>query len=183
MVYIVDKRVSMGEAMSMSKALVSKVGIGMHLVMVLLMGFVSALLSLTYIGNIFAMPFFVVVICVMYFIFNNEEHLLLPKTSGSYSEVQAGPYNISSDQAINRTYQSYNINQGAGVISSPTEPKHLESVGQVSIVLMCVNCGSKASGGSFCTECGSPLVSVCAKCKKELVKGARFCPSCGSKLG
>ncbi len=185
-VYIVDKKVSMGEAMSKSKALVSQVGFGMHLVMLIIFGFISGILSITYIGSFVATPFIAVVVCVMYFIFNNEEHLLMQKAPGSVFEVQAAGIN-PNQPPVNTYNQPQSVQQGTNApppaaVPVPVQPQPpVQSVPNVAS-LVCSNCGNKGGAGAFCIECGAPLKVVCSKCRKELVSGAKFCPSCGSKL-
>lgn len=177
-VFIVDKKLSMSDAMSSSKALVSKVGLGMHLVMVLIFGLISGILSITYVGGFVATPFIMVIVCVMYFIFNNEENLLASATSVTYNN--SGNASIQSNNPP-QIIQQRNENPPvvAPVVPSPA-PQPQQA--QKTAMLICMSCGNKAGSGAFCVECGAPLKVVCSNCKKELISGARFCPSCGSKL-
>ena len=49
--------------------------------------------------------------------------------------------------------------------------------------IICPKCGAKVPKGKFCLECGAPLLpTVCPKCGKEVVAGAKFCLECGTKL-
>ncbi|MCX7944222.1 MAG: zinc ribbon domain-containing protein [Deltaproteobacteria bacterium] len=184
LVYIVDKRVSMGEAMSRSKALVSQVGFGMHLVMVIVCGVILGILGMTYIGGFVAGTFIIVIICVMYFLSNNEEYLLVDKPSAGVFEVKV-QNNIRSEVefSIHQSDKHKNVDMSPVVASPPVQTQaDREASERKSVVLLCLNCGKKATQGSFCVECGAPLKVVCPNCSKELVSTARFCPACGSKL-
>ncbi len=48
--------------------------------------------------------------------------------------------------------------------------------------IVCPECGKTVAKGKFCLECGHKFVTVCPKCGKELVQGAKFCLECGEKL-
>jgi hypothetical protein len=176
-IFIVDKRMGMGEAMSASKDLVSRVGLGMHLVMILVFGVISGLLSLTYIGGIVVYPFILVVVSVMYFLFNGEEALLVGATG---KEV----VNLSAPSSFD-TYSPKEVVISPVPPSVTPQPNPVASpaVERRSATAVCASCGNKVStAGAFCTECGAPLKLVCSNCKKELASGARFCPGCGSKI-
>ncbi len=181
-VFIVDKRLSMGDAMSRSKEMVTSVGFGMHLVMVLILGLISGILSITYIGGLVASPFILVVICVMYFIFTGEENLL----SGAAAQI-GSTYQQSTVSSLEIKKPSTDV--APPVVSVPIpasssnceQPQITPSNSRVAH-MVCQNCNAKTGGGAFCTECGAPLKSVCSNCKKELVSGARFCPSCGFRI-
>lgn len=41
---------------------------------------------------------------------------------------------------------------------------------------------SVIKGAKFCQDCGSKLKPVCPNCKKELQAGTKYCPDCGTKL-
>jgi len=176
-IFIVDKKMGMGEAMSASKDLVSRVGLGMHLVMILVFGVISGLLSLTYIGGIVVYPFILVVVSVMYFLFNGEEALLAGATG---KEV----VNLSAPSSFD-TYSPKEVVISPVPPSVTPQPNPVASpaVERRSATAVCASCGNKVStAGAFCTECGAPLKLVCSNCKKELASGARFCPVCGSKI-
>jgi len=176
-IFIVDKKMGMGEAMSASKDLVSRVGLGMHLVMILVFGVISGLLSLTYIGGIVVYPFILVVVSVMYFLFNGEEALLAGATG---KEV----VNLSAPSSFD-TYSPKEVVISPVPPSVTPQPNPVASpaVERRSATAVCASCGNKVStAGAFCTECGAPLKLVCSNCKKELASGARFCPGCGSKI-
>lgn len=174
LVYIIDKKVSMGDAMSLSKKLVSQNGFGMHLVVLLILGVISGILSITYIGSFVASPFILVVICVMYFIFNNEEGLLLSSNISPSSQQSSSQYNVRMP-----IDQNQNIESAPPVVSAP-QPNVVSA--PLKAMAVCAACGKKAGSGAYCTECGAQLNIVCSNCKKRLVPGARFCPSCGLKL-
>lgn len=193
LVYVVDKKLSMGEAMTSSKSLVMQNGFGMHLLMLILLGVGSGILSMTYVGGLVVTPFITVVICVMYFLCNNEEGLLLGATSlySSQSEMTAQASNQpqvrseigpqASIPVINQSNISVPVEKRAEIdrpLPSQNQPQAERRVAS----LVCMNCGNKVLAGAFCSECGAPLKLVCSNCKKELVAGARFCPACGSKL-
>ncbi len=175
-VYIVDKKLSMSDAMSSSKDLVFRVGFGMHIVMVIIFAVISGILGITYIGTFVASPFILVVICVMYFIFNNEEHLLVQKSPSNAFQVGVNNDISKSDMSQKNNYVS--PLSAAGPVQ--TQESNLNNKKVASIV--CSNCGNRSTSGAFCVECGAPLKLVCSNCKKELVAQAKFCPSCGSKL-
>jgi len=172
-VFIIDKKMGMGEAMSASRALVSRVGFGMHLVMLLIMGLISGILSITYIGGLVASPFLLIIVCVMYFIFNNEESLLASQSASGYP-VQP--------QAVPQQNEVIIPPAAPPVVSQPEAPIKPPAVEHRTATLVCSSCRNKAGSGAFCTECGAPLKLVCSNCNKELVSGARFCPGCGSKI-
>ncbi|GEM_PF-4339542 len=173
-VFIIDKKVSMGDAMSLSKKLVSQNGFGMHLVVLLILGVISGILSITYIGSFVASPFILVVICVMYFIFNSEEHLL------SSSNISPSPQQSSSQNNAQMSIeQNQNLKPVSPIVSTPQPDA---GTAPLRAMAVCAACGKKAGNGAFCTECGAQLNIVCSNCKKKLVPGARFCPSCGLKL-
>ncbi|MGC8927969.1 MAG: zinc ribbon domain-containing protein [Myxococcota bacterium] len=178
-VLIVDKKLSMGEAMSGSKSLVMQVGFGMHLIMVLIFGLISGILSITYIGGLVASPFVLVVICVMYFLFNNEEHLLAKATSSVPSTLNnSTPFQESKQpSAVEQRVENPPV---VTPVSPPSQPQAQQM--HKTAMLVCAGCGNKGGSGAFCIECGAPLKLVCSNCKRELMAGARFCPSCGSKL-
>jgi len=48
--------------------------------------------------------------------------------------------------------------------------------------VICPSCGKTVAKGKFCPECGYKFVTVCPKCGKETVPGAKFCLECGEKL-
>lgn len=48
--------------------------------------------------------------------------------------------------------------------------------------VVCPNCGNTVAKGKFCPECGHKFVTVCPKCGKDVVPGAKFCLECGEKL-
>jgi hypothetical protein len=153
------------------------VGLGMHLVMILVFGVISGLLSLTYIGGIVVYPFILVVVSVMYFLFNGEEALLAGATG---KEV----VNLSAPSSFD-TYSPKEVVISPVPPSVTPQPNPVASpaVERRSATAVCASCGNKVStAGAFCTECGAPLKLVCSNCKKELASGARFCPGCGSKI-
>ncbi|MCX7959121.1 MAG: zinc ribbon domain-containing protein, partial [Deltaproteobacteria bacterium] len=124
-----------------------------------------------------------VVVCVMYFIFNKEEHLLISQSQKGVFEVNSG----SIRESVHPQNQpSSPVQQGAEIppVSVPVSsnpPVQVSSVQKVAS-LVCASCFNKISSGAFCTECGAPLKAVCSNCRKELVTGAKFCPSCGSRF-
>lgn len=183
LVFIVDKRLSMGEAMSNSKGLVTRVGFGMHLVVLLILGVIAGVLSITYIGSLVVSPFLMVVICVMYFMFAGEESLLVRATSRT---------EVVSQQPSSPPLQpdkSPVVDRSPPVASAPVDvtpkganqPYNVASNVRVAYAV-CQRCNARSGGGAFCIECGAPLKIVCSNCKKELVSGARFCPSCGFRI-
>ena len=48
--------------------------------------------------------------------------------------------------------------------------------------VVCPECGKTVAKGKFCPECGHKFVTVCPKCGKDVVAGAKFCFECGEKL-
>jgi class 3 adenylate cyclase len=46
--------------------------------------------------------------------------------------------------------------------------------------MICLGCGSKADGGKFCGDCGSPLPWECGSCRSENPPGKKFCRDCGA---
>jgi len=48
--------------------------------------------------------------------------------------------------------------------------------------IVCPGCGKTVTKGKFCIECGYKFATVCPKCGKEVVSGAKFCLECGEKL-
>ena len=48
--------------------------------------------------------------------------------------------------------------------------------------VVCPECGNTVPKGKFCPECGHKFVTVCPKCGKDVVAGAKFCLECGEKL-
>jgi len=49
-------------------------------------------------------------------------------------------------------------------------------------MVVCPECGNTAAKGKFCPECGHKFITVCPKCGKDVVPGAKFCLDCGEKL-
>ena len=49
-------------------------------------------------------------------------------------------------------------------------------------MIVCPECGNTVAKGKFCPECGYKFVTVCPKCGKDVVPGAKFCLECGEKL-
>ena len=49
-------------------------------------------------------------------------------------------------------------------------------------MIVCPECGNTVTKGKFCPECGHKFITVCPKCGKDLVPGAKFCLECGEKL-
>lgn len=49
-------------------------------------------------------------------------------------------------------------------------------------MIVCPECGNTVAKGKFCPECGHRFQTVCPKCGKDLVPGAKFCLECGEKL-
>lgn len=49
-------------------------------------------------------------------------------------------------------------------------------------MIACPECGNVVAKGKFCPECGHKFITVCPKCGKEVVPGAKFCLECGEKL-
>ena len=49
-------------------------------------------------------------------------------------------------------------------------------------MIVCPNCGNTVVKGKFCPECGHKFVTICSKCGKELIPGAKFCLECGEKI-
>ena len=49
-------------------------------------------------------------------------------------------------------------------------------------MVKCPECGQIVVKGKFCPECGHKFITVCPKCGKEAVEGAKFCLECGEKL-
>ena len=47
--------------------------------------------------------------------------------------------------------------------------------------VQCPSCG-KSAAGNFCSNCGSPIVSVCPSCDTEVKPGSRVCHECGESL-
>ncbi len=61
------------------------------------------------------------------------------------------------------------------------EPKPRRSLG--SWAMECRNCAAhNIAGGRFCSQCGTPLVSVCGTCGWQGSPGALFCAHCGHEL-
>jgi hypothetical protein len=51
-------------------------------------------------------------------------------------------------------------------------------------VTVCPNCQKPVGSEKFCANCGTPLGTAhCTQCGGELATGARFCGSCGAKVG
>lgn len=48
--------------------------------------------------------------------------------------------------------------------------------------IVCPECGKIVVKGKFCPECGHKFVTICSKCGKDVVPGAKFCLECGEKL-
>jgi len=176
-ILLIDKRMGVGEAISASKNLVLRVGLGKHLVMLLILGLISCLLFITIIGGVMVYPFITLVVIVMYFLFNGEEALLAGATG---KEV----VNLSAPSSFD-TYSPKEVVISPVPPSVTPQPNPVASpaVERRSATAVCASCGNKVStAGAFCTECGAPLKLVCSNCKKELASGARFCPGCGSKI-
>lgn len=51
-----------------------------------------------------------------------------------------------------------------------------------SDMVICPECGNTVAKGKFCPECGHKFITVCPKCGKDVVFGAKFCLECGEKL-
>ena len=49
-------------------------------------------------------------------------------------------------------------------------------------MIACPECGNVVAKGKFCPECGHKFITVCPKCGKEVIPGAKFCLECGEKL-
>ena len=49
-------------------------------------------------------------------------------------------------------------------------------------MIVCPECGKTVAKGKFCPECGHKFITVCPKCGKDVVAGAKFCLECGEKL-
>ena len=49
-------------------------------------------------------------------------------------------------------------------------------------MIVCPECGNTVTKGKFCPECGHKFITVCPKCGKDVVPGAKFCLECGEKL-
>ena len=49
-------------------------------------------------------------------------------------------------------------------------------------MIVCPECGNTVAKGKFCPECGHKFATVCPKCGKDVVPGAKFCLECGEKL-
>ena len=49
-------------------------------------------------------------------------------------------------------------------------------------MVVCPDCGNTVAKGKFCPECGHKFITVCPKCGKDVVPGAKFCLECGEKL-
>lgn len=49
-------------------------------------------------------------------------------------------------------------------------------------MIACPECGNVVAKGKFCPECGHKFITVCPKCGKETIPGAKFCLECGEKL-
>ena len=49
-------------------------------------------------------------------------------------------------------------------------------------MIVCPECGNTVAKGKFCPECGHKFITVCPKCGKDVVPGAKFCLECGEKL-
>lgn len=49
-------------------------------------------------------------------------------------------------------------------------------------MIICPECGNSVAKGKFCPECGHKFVTICPKCGKDVVAGAKFCLECGEKL-
>jgi hypothetical protein len=51
-------------------------------------------------------------------------------------------------------------------------------------VTVCPSCQKPVGSEKFCANCGTPLGTAhCTQCGGELATGARFCGSCGAKVG
>ena len=49
-------------------------------------------------------------------------------------------------------------------------------------MVVCPECGNTVAKGKFCPECGHKFITVCPKCGKDVIPGAKFCLECGEKL-
>ena len=67
----------------------------------------------------------------------------------------------------------------------PTNAKFCLECGEKVVsadMVVCPDCGNTVAKGKFCPECGHKFVTVCPKCGKDVVPGAKFCLECGEKL-
>ena len=55
---------------------------------------------------------------------------------------------------------------------------------RTSSTLTCARCGSSdnSSIAKFCGQCGTPLSTVCSKCRESNPAGTKFCGHCGTNL-
>lgn len=101
----------------------------------------------------------------------------------------AGTVSGAMSEAMNQTNTSNNVAKcvkcGATI---PQNAKFCLECGEKILHAVCENtvvcpeCGKTVAKGKFCLECGHKFISVCPKCGKEVILGAKFCLECGEKL-
>jgi len=91
--FIVDRDMSLGEAMSASRELVMRTGLWLHVAVVLLIGIVSAIVGhITGIGFLLTYPLSVTFVAALYFRGQREDALVDAATaSGGYTSPQYAP--------------------------------------------------------------------------------------------
>jgi hypothetical protein len=134
MPFIVDKRVSTGEAMSLSKQKVGEWGFASHLVILLILSIVVALVSAVPMAGILATPYFVACIMVMYFTVTMSDEK--PRELKELPSVR--PY----------------VGPAAGGFTPPANDPFVPPV--VAATEKCPSCGFELPKTAvFCPKCGT----------------------------
>jgi hypothetical protein len=67
---------------------------------------------------------------------------------------------------------------------SPSPSSSPSSAGADTAARRCASCGSVATTGRYCGECGAPFAgTLCPACRSLLTPGAKFCHRCGTATG
>ena len=138
---IIDKRMGVFEAMSASKELVTRNGLGVHVAMVVLIALAAgAVSSMTGgIGGVVAAPLAITVIVAAYFTVQGDERALAAACSPAQpSPAAASPAAPTVEAGRRRVSGAPGIDQSSGVMAPH-----------------CSQCGaSLAAGSEFCHLCG-----------------------------
>ncbi len=157
---IVDKGLSVGEAMSRSKEMVMKGGLGIHFAALLVVGILTAVaVSITGgVGDLLTVPFSIAFVVAMYFVALGEGE----RVEGACGTVAAAPAaGIPTPPPATVVHDAPPAAGAASALATAAPPVHTHSPAvdeQGHLEAHCTQCGATMDASSeFCSVCAAEV--------------------------